>query len=175
MSIEQLDNTDKNLHSRGRVIDISARRAQVSPTTYFKGREIIKNAPEDIKDQLRKGKVKIDKVYRQLQKQQERQELVNAAASILQFPTNNIKLVLGDFIEKSKEFISDNSINLLFTDPIYGLQYLPLYDNLTASSCTSLKRWWKFGNVCWELCTSPSYIYDGICRAKILVDTSGKP
>ena len=139
MSIEQLDNTDKNLHSRGRVIDISARRAQVSPTTYFKGREIIKNAPEDIKDQLRKGKVKIDKVYRQLQKQQERQELVNAAASILQFPTNNIKLVLGDFIEKSKEFISDNSIDLLFTDPIYGLQYLPLYDNLAHLAIRVLK------------------------------------
>ena len=84
-SIEQRDNTDKNLHSRGRVIDISARRAQVSPMTYFKGREIIKNAPEDIKDQLRKGKVKIDKVYRQLQKEQKRQELINAEP-ILEFP-----------------------------------------------------------------------------------------
>ena len=55
-SIEQRDNTDKNLHSRGRVIDISARRAQVSPMTYFKGREIIKNAPEDIKDRIKERK-----------------------------------------------------------------------------------------------------------------------
>ena len=59
--------------------------------TYFKGRQIINNAPEELKNKLRKGNLKIDKVYRQLQKQQKRQELVNAAASILQFPTSNIK------------------------------------------------------------------------------------
>ena len=47
--------------------------------TYFKGRQIINNAPEELKNKLRKGNLKIDKVYRQLQKQQERQELVNAA------------------------------------------------------------------------------------------------
>ena len=107
--------------------------------TYFKGRQIINNAPEELKNKLRKGNLKIDKVYRQLQKQQERQELVNAAASILQFPTNNVKLVLGDFIEKSKEFICDNSIDLLFTDPIYGSQHLPVYDNLAHLAVRVLK------------------------------------
>jgi hypothetical protein len=40
-SIEESDHPDK-LHSTGRVIDISARRAGVSAMTYFKGREIIK-------------------------------------------------------------------------------------------------------------------------------------
>jgi DNA modification methylase len=74
-----------------------------------------------------------------LQKQQQRQELVNAAASILQSPTNNFELVLGDFNEKSKEFISDNSIDLMFTDPIYGLQHLPSYDNLARLAARVLK------------------------------------
>ena len=138
-STEKTENPDKNHCPIGRVIDFSARRAGVSPMTYFKGRQIINNAPEELKNKLRKGNVKIDKVYRQLQKQQKRQELVNAAASILQFPTNNVRLVLGDFIEKSKDFISDNSIDLLFTDPIYGSQYLPLYDNLAHLAVRVLK------------------------------------
>ena len=64
--------------SIGRVIDLSARRAGVSPMTYSKGRHIIDKASEEMKDKLRKGNIKIDKVYRQLQKQQKRQELVNA-------------------------------------------------------------------------------------------------
>ena len=133
--------------------------------TYSKGRHIINNAPEE---------VKIDKVYKQLLKQQERQELVNAAASISLSPINNVKLVLGDFIEKSKLFISDNSIDFVYRSP-YGSEYLSLYDNLVIEPRTSPKRWWKFGNLCWELCNSTSYTYDGICGAKILVDTSGKP
>ena len=114
ISTEEFENYDKNQRPIGRVIDLSARRAGVSPMTYSKGRHIINNAPEEMKDKLRKGSVKIDKVYKQLLKQQERQELVNAAASILLSPINNVKLVLGDFIEKSKLFISDNSIDLLF-------------------------------------------------------------
>ena len=87
--------------------------------TYFKGREIIKNAPEEVKDRLRKGTVKIDKVFRQMQRQQKKQELINAP-STLESTKDKVRLEQGDFIEKSKEFISDNSIDLLFTDPIYG-------------------------------------------------------
>ena len=37
---------------------------------------------------------------------------------------------IGDFIEKSKEFISDNSIDVLFTDPIYRFniyRYMIIY------------------------------------------------
>jgi 16S rRNA G966 N2-methylase RsmD len=136
---EESENSDKNQRPIGRVIDLSAQRAGVSPMTYSKGRHIIDNASEEMKDKLRKGSVKIDKVYRQLQKQQQRQELVNAAASILHVPTDNVKLVLGDFVEKSKEFISDNSIDLLFTDPPYGSQYLPLYDDLARLAVRVLK------------------------------------
>jgi DNA modification methylase len=136
-STEESENSDKTKHSTGRVIDLSAQRAGVSPMTYFKGRQIIDNASEEIKEKLRKGSVKIDKVYRQLQKQQKRQELVNTAVSI--FPTNNFELVLGDFNEKSKEFISDNSIDLMFTDPIYGSQYLPSYDDLARLAARVLK------------------------------------
>jgi 16S rRNA G966 N2-methylase RsmD len=138
-STKEPENPEKVQRPISRVIDLSAQRAGVSPMTYFKGRQIIDDASEEMKDKLRKGNIKIDKVYRQLQKQQKRQELVNAAASILQSPTDNVKLVLGDFSEKSKEFISDNSIDLAFTDPIYGLQDLPSYENLARLATRVLK------------------------------------
>ncbi|MGA9844151.1 MAG: site-specific DNA-methyltransferase [Nitrososphaeraceae archaeon] len=106
--------------------------------TYFKGREIIKNAPEEVKDRLRKGTVKIDKVFRQMQRQQKKQELINAP-STLESTKDKVRLEQGDFIEKSKEFISDNSIDLLFTDPIYGSQNLSVYDNLAHLAIRVLK------------------------------------
>ena len=107
--------------------------------TYFKGREIIKKAPEELKDQLRKRKVKIDKAYGLIQKQQKKQELINAKP-ILDFPKDSIKLFHGDFIEKSKEFVADNSIDLLFTDPPYASEYLSLYDNLAQLAQRVLKN-----------------------------------
>jgi ParB-like chromosome segregation protein Spo0J len=126
-------------YSTGRVIDTSADKAHVSPMTYFKGREIIKNASEQTKDQLRKGKLKIDKAYRQIQKQHNKQELINAEP-VLKLPAGeNTRLFQGDFIEKSKELIPDNSIDLLFTDPPYGSQYLPLYDELARLATRVLK------------------------------------
>ncbi len=138
-SIEESENPDKDQRPIGRVIDLSAQRAGVSSMTYFKGREIIKNAPEEVKDRLRKGTVKIDKVFRQMQRQQKKQELINAP-STLESTKDNIKLLHGDFIEKSKEFISDNSIDLLFTDPHYESEYLSLYDNLAQLAMRVLKN-----------------------------------
>ena len=107
--------------------------------TYLKGREIIKKTAEDIKDQLRKGKVKIDKVYRELQRQEKKQEFINTE-SFLEFPKNSVKLSQGDFMEKSNECISDGSIDLLFTDPPYGFEYLTLYDNLAQLAVRVLKN-----------------------------------
>ena len=60
-STEESGNSDKNHRPTGRVIDLSARRAGVSPMTYSKGRRIIDNAPEEMKENKK------------------RQELVNAA------------------------------------------------------------------------------------------------
>ena len=126
-------------YSTGRLIDISAKKAHVSPMTYSKGREIIKNASEETKEQLRKGKLKIDKVYRQIKQQQKKKELISAEP-VLKLPAGeNTRLFQGDFIDKSKEFIPDNSIDLMFTDPPYGSQYLPLYENLARLAARVLK------------------------------------
>jgi predicted methyltransferase len=57
----------------------------------------------------------------------------------LEIPNDNVKLVQGNFIEMSQEFISASSIDLLFTDPPYGSQYLSLYDNLASLAIRVLK------------------------------------
>ena len=125
---------------KGRVIDVSARNAHVSPMTYYKGREIIKNASEGIKEKLRKDKVKIDKVFRQLQRQRLKQELIRSSdnESRIELSSNRSKLLHGDFIEKSKT-LPDNSIDLIFTDPPYGKKWLPIYEKLAETASRVLK------------------------------------
>ena len=114
---------------RGRVIETSA-KAQVSATTYRKANEIIEQNPsEELLNKLRLGKISIPKAYRQLENQKKRQDLLSKDAnSNVQF-SENIRLFLGDFIEKCKD-IPANSIKLIYTDPPYALKFLPIYDEL---------------------------------------------
>ena len=125
---------------RNRVIDTSAKKAQVSTTTYRKTNEIIEqNPPEELLNKLRLGKVSIPKAYRQLENQKKRQELLsNGVISNIQF-SDNIQLILGDFIEICKD-IPDNSIDLIFTDPPYDSRWLPLYESLGKIAFRVLKE-----------------------------------
>ncbi len=124
---------------KGRVIDIAAKRAQVSPMTYFKGRELIKKESPEILEKLRTGKLKIDKVYGRRVKQEKRQQLIEEAAK----KRNNslpkdYKLILGDLKEKCKDIV-DDSVDLIFTDPPYDLESLSCYDELGNCAARVLK------------------------------------
>lgn len=125
--------------SMGRVIDIAALKAQVSPTTYYKGSEIIKQAPsEETLDKLRQGELRIDKVFKQLENQRKIQDLLSSCAnSNVQLP-DHIKLIEGDFVEKCKA-IPFYSIDLIFTDPPYQSDFLPMYDELAKAAAILLK------------------------------------
>ena len=91
----------------------------------------------DIKKRY-KGKTTISKEYEKIKKDIERQELLSKLNNNIQqsqndknnFQNNNCKLIYGDFIEQSQKEIADNSIDLILTDPPYGEQYLPLYQEL---------------------------------------------
>ncbi len=127
---------EREQKKKGRVIDLSAVRANVSPMTYFMGREIIKNShSEEELQRLREGKLKISKVYRYDQKQKKREALRAEVVTIL---PEGVRLVLGDFREKCKE-IPDNSIDLIFTDPPYDKESLPLYEWLGKMAFRTLK------------------------------------
>ena len=82
---------------KAKAIDISAKNAQVSATTYRKGLEIMQqNLSEELRDKLRLGKITIDKAYRQLKNQKKRQDLLsNGTISNIQF-SHSIRLTRGD-------------------------------------------------------------------------------
>ena len=125
---------------KAKAIDISAKNAQVSETTYRKAKELIQqNLSDEQRNKLRLGKITINKAYRQLKNQEKRQDLLsNAVISNVQFP-DNIHLIEGDFIEKCKE-IPDNSIDLIFTDPPYQRGWLPFYETLGKIAFRVLKE-----------------------------------
>lgn len=118
---------------------MAAQKAHVSPMTYYKGREIIRqNPPLEILDKLRRGEVKVDEVYKQLENQRRRQELLsNFTNSNVQLP-GRIKLLEGDFVERCKD-LSSKSVNLIFTDPPYNVESLPLYSELAKVASILLK------------------------------------
>ena len=125
---------------KAKAIDISAKNAQVSATTYRKTQEIINQNPsEELLNKLREGKIKIDKAYRKFKNQEKRQDLLsNGVISNIRFP-DNIHLIEGDFIEKCKD-IPDNSIDLIFTDPPYNRAWLPFYKALGKTAFRVLKE-----------------------------------
>lgn len=103
-------------YEKGRVIDIAAKKAGVSTRLYREGREIIKQAPsQEIIDGLRKQKLKIHNVFRQLEDQKKRAEIVSKAKNCNSFLPEGVKLIHGDFVEVSKEI--PDKVDLMFTDP----------------------------------------------------------
>ncbi len=124
---------------KSRVIDLAAQKAHVSPMTYYKGREIIRQAPsEEELNKLRRGDIKTDKVYKQLENRRKIQHLLSSASSSnVQLP-DNIKLIEGDFVEKCKD-IPAESVSLIFTDPPYASEFLPIYNDLAKVASILLK------------------------------------
>jgi hypothetical protein len=114
----------------GKVTDISAKKAQVSPMTYFRDRIVIEEATTELKDNVRSENVTINKAYKRLQKEQKRKQLLLIAKSepVISFP-EGVKLIEGDFVEYSKD-IPCNSIDLIFIDTPYGEEYLHIYKSL---------------------------------------------
>ena len=69
--------TEKEGEEKGKTSDIIAKKIGLSPTTYFKARKIIVESSEEQKKRLREGKDKIDKVYKEIQKEKRKTEFLN--------------------------------------------------------------------------------------------------
>ena len=86
------------------------------------------------------GTTKIDKAYKQIKNEEIRlkiiaktkQSCVAAAEDSFSFTSNRIKLLQGDMrkLAYGAELIPNNSIDLIFTDPLYDRGHIPLYTNL---------------------------------------------
>jgi hypothetical protein len=103
------------------------KRAGVGHDTVRKVERILQEAPQHIKDKANKGQISINKAFNYIQNEQRRQEILKAKP-IIDLP-HNIRLIQGDFREVGKE-IPDNSIDLIPTDPPYGVKSLYLIKEL---------------------------------------------
>ena len=87
---------------KGRTLDIVAKKIGLSPTTYNKARKIISESAEEQKQRLREGKDKIDKIYRHLNKEKKKSDILNPIKqSSNQNDTLSNPLKTGDLSENS--------------------------------------------------------------------------
>ena len=147
-------------------------KAGISQGTYERGRNIIQNGSEEQKKKLRKGKSTINKECNKIKKDQKREELKSIKTNI-ELPPENCKLFCNDFTKIDSETIPDNSIDLIFTDPPYGEQYLYLYEDLARLAVRVLKPGGSLvfyaGHIILNKVFNISYRYKS-SRSKILVD-----
>lgn len=132
---------------------IIAQKIGMSHATYERSRKIIIKGSEDQKNALRKGDVRIKKIYRQLRREEKEAELIKKAklapsiAQLLrhnqpkQFGDANVQLYHSDFRLLTEQQIPSESVELIFTHPPDDPDSLPLYRDLARSA----NRWLKEG------------------------------
>ena len=141
IDVNKKEKDEDNDEETGKVSEIIAKKTGLSPRTYERAKTIIENGSEEVKEKLRSNKTTISKEYDKIQRDRKRQELLSQLNNIQSSTNplnNNCKLFHGDFIELQKE-IADSSIDLIFTDPPYGKEYLPLYQELARLAVRVLK------------------------------------
>lgn len=124
----------------GRVNEAVAKEVGLSRATFQKGETVLSQAAQIWSEQVKTGKVTINKAFTMHQKSLRKEELTKSAqADTIELP-ENAKLVQGDFIQVStKELIPNNFIDLIFTDPPYGMNALTIYADLAVTASRVLK------------------------------------
>ena len=123
----------------GRVNEKIARDSGVSARQVSKLETILDKAHSKLKERVLSGMTSIDKAYKQIINEERRLKLITqtklsctAAAEDNFSASSRIKLLQGDMrkFAYDAELTPDNSIDLIFTDPLYDREHMPLYANL---------------------------------------------
>jgi hypothetical protein len=85
---------------------------------------------------LNRGQESLSSAYRAIMRDIKRQQFIDAAAKTAM---PNMVLLEGDFSKQCGEKIPDNSIDLIFTDPLYDKASLGCYDALAKFGAHKLK------------------------------------
>ena len=90
---------------------------------------VYKKGPEELKEKLRKEEVSIKQAYKRISKQAQKEKILNKRlADVDNFKDNDkVRLILGDFREAN---IEDESVDLILTDPPYGIEFENLWEDL---------------------------------------------
>jgi ParB-like chromosome segregation protein Spo0J len=128
----------------GRVNEKIAKDSGVSARQVSKVQTILEKARPELKERVLSGTTKIDKAYRQIINEERRLELIAQTKSIqdnFSYTSNRIKLLHGDMrkLAYDPKLIPDNSIDLIFTDPLYHREYLSYCMNLAEVANRVLK------------------------------------
>ncbi|MGH9981074.1 MAG: DNA modification methylase [Nitrososphaeraceae archaeon] len=138
---------------KGKVSKIIANKIGQSSTKYERNKKIIEQGSEEQKENLREGKESTNKIYNEIVKAQKKEELLKkvktSLSSLLTQDENNnsnnnsnnfntYQLLLGDLTEKGKEILEE-SIDLIFTDPPYSTESIPIYSELESLANRVLK------------------------------------
>lgn len=118
----------------GRTRDKVASKYRVKATTFSRFKTIHESDNEYIKDRCRSGEIPISLGSRMIMSEEKQRKLKTmAAANVINLPNNDrLQLIHSDFRIISEKTIPDNSVDLIFTDPLYGLKDVPLYSDLGA-------------------------------------------
>lgn len=129
----------------GRVKDNLSRYLGVSRNTLEKEKKIINAAGQNPEcfEELRKKvdlkKISVDKAFLEIHKQLKKAQILASVKNMTNTAIDNITLLKGDFREQSK-LIPNNSIDLIFTDPPYAAEYIPLYSDLAVIGHNALRE-----------------------------------
>ena len=109
---------------RGQAREMVARRIGLSPTTYQRGLTLVREAPDELKQKLRKGSATIGGAYLAVKLNKERESLRPVGQGAAEVRIYNKDFRKGIFLEES--------IDLVLTDPPY----------------TDLEAWDNLGKLC---------------------------
>jgi 16S rRNA G966 N2-methylase RsmD len=132
----------------GRLKDNVSKYFGISRNTLDKERKIVeaaKNNPqsfEELRQKVDRKKISVDKAYNDIQRQIKKNETIAALKNSKLGPSsllNNILLLQGDFREQSKT-IPNSSVDLIYTDPPYGAEYIFVYNDLATIASTVLRE-----------------------------------
>jgi 16S rRNA G966 N2-methylase RsmD len=130
----------------GRIKDNVSRYLGVTRNTLEKEKKIIEAAEQDpqrfhdLRKKVDQKRVSVDKAFNEIQKQIKKAQILASVRSTINNPlSNNTTLLCGDFQEQSKS-IPNDSIDLIFTDPPYASEYVPLYNDLAVVANNVLRN-----------------------------------
>jgi site-specific DNA-methyltransferase (adenine-specific) len=129
-----------NTLGKGRVNKQIGEHVGVGETTVNKAEIIIQKGTPDQLQRLREGRTRISKVYGHVIKAEKKLILQNQQP-VLKLPDNNggVQLLNCDCVQLSCTDIPDNSIDLIFTDPLYYEEDVYLYEHLAKLAARVLK------------------------------------
>ena len=131
----------------GRIKDNVSRYFGISRNTLEKEKVIVNSAKQnpEVFEELRKKvdlkKISVDKAFHEIQKHDKRAEMLTSIKNTTNnaLPSSNVTLLQGDFRQLSKT-IPNKSVELIFTDPPYAAEYVPLYSDLAFIAHNVLKE-----------------------------------